>query len=310
MTTRALARRLMVLALLMAMWAAGEASAGLFRSYLSVNGSDANPCTLQSPCRLLPAALAVTNGGGEVWMLDSANFNVSTVNVTQTVTILAVPGALGSVVANGADAIGVNAPGVKLTLRNVVVLNLSGTLNTGVSFVQGATLTLEGCEVYGLNNGVSASASGSVVSLKDSTIRDNSNGVVIAGGVRAVLRGTSILNNATAAVVASNGAGVAIAGSTLAGSLTGLQVSASGSTTTQVAVSATSISGNTTGVQVVASTGSDTAEVVLNNVAISQSGSGVSITGTSATVYSRQNNMFKFNTTDVGSGTLTPLAAQ
>ena len=38
-------------------------------------------------------------------MLDSANYNTGPVNVTKSVTILAVPGALGSVVATGGDAI-------------------------------------------------------------------------------------------------------------------------------------------------------------------------------------------------------------
>ena len=88
------------------------ASAGLFRAYLSVNGNDGNPCTVQQPCRLLPAALVAVNDGGEVWMLDSANYNTSTVNINKSVTILAVPGALGSVVANGSDAIVINTAGV------------------------------------------------------------------------------------------------------------------------------------------------------------------------------------------------------
>ncbi|HWD36582.1 MAG TPA: hypothetical protein VG840_10505, partial [Casimicrobiaceae bacterium] len=59
----------------LALSATAHADAGLFRSYLSLAGNDANPCTLQQPCRLLPAALAAVNAGGEIWMLDSANFN-------------------------------------------------------------------------------------------------------------------------------------------------------------------------------------------------------------------------------------------
>ncbi len=70
-------------------------------------------------------------------MLDSANFNAAPVAITKSVTILAIPGALGSVVANGGDAINVNAPGAKVTLRNLVILNFSGTTNNGISFVQG-----------------------------------------------------------------------------------------------------------------------------------------------------------------------------
>jgi hypothetical protein len=66
-----------------------------FRAYVASTGNDANPCTLGAPCRLLPAALAAVADGGEIWMLDSANFNTSTVNIAKSVTILAVPGAIG-----------------------------------------------------------------------------------------------------------------------------------------------------------------------------------------------------------------------
>src|SRR3954471_13758221 len=77
------------------------AHALLFRAYLSVTGSDGNPCTVAAPCRLLPAALNAVANDGEIWILDSANFNTTTVNVTKSVSILAVPGAVGSIVATG-----------------------------------------------------------------------------------------------------------------------------------------------------------------------------------------------------------------
>jgi len=310
MRTRTLARTLMTLASLMAMWAAGEANAGLFRSYLSLNGNDANACTLPAPCRLLPAALAAVDPGGEIWMLDSANFNTATVNITKSVTILAIPGALGSVVGNGFDAISINAAGAKVTLRNLVILNLAGTLNNGIAFLQGSALTVEGCELYGLNTGVMASVAGATVTIKDTTIRDNTNiGVVVAGPAKAALRNVSVINNGIG-VSASNGAAVAIAGSLIAGGTTGVQASAAGSTTTQVGLSGSTLSGNSNGVQVTAASGADTAQVVINAVTLSQNGVGVNMTGATASVFTRQNNTFKFNTTDVGTGTLTALAAQ
>ena len=58
-----------------------HAAGSLFRTYLSINGNDANPCTVQLPCRLLPAALAQTADQGEVWMLDSANYNTGAVTI-------------------------------------------------------------------------------------------------------------------------------------------------------------------------------------------------------------------------------------
>jgi hypothetical protein len=309
MRTRTLARILMTLASLAGLLGAGEAAA-VFRSYLSLNGLDTNACTLPSPCRLLPAALAAVDPGGEIWMLDSANFNVATVNITKSVTILAIPGALGSVVGNGFDAININAAGAKVTLRNLVILNLAGTLNNGVAFLSGSALTMEGCEIYGLNTGVNVSTPGAVLTIKDSTIRDNTNiGVAVAGPVKAALRNVSVINNAIG-VSAANGAAVAIAGSAISGSTTGVQASATGSTTTQVGLSASTLSGNSNGVQVTAASGTDIAQVVINGVTLSQNGVAVNMTGGTASVFTRSNNTFKFNTTDVGTGTLTPLAAQ
>ncbi len=87
-------------------------------------------------------------------------------------------------------------------------------------------------------------------------------------------------------------------------------VSASGTTTTQVAISGSTISGNATGVQATAATGADLAQVVINGVTLSQNVTGVNITGATASVFTRQNNTFKFNSADVGTGTLTPLAGQ
>jgi hypothetical protein len=94
-----------------------EVQAQSFRTYLSSTGT-ANPsCSLASPCRLLSDALAAVADGGEVWMLDSANYNSGPVNVTKSVTIRAVPGALGSFVALGGNAIDIATAGVKPTRR-------------------------------------------------------------------------------------------------------------------------------------------------------------------------------------------------
>ncbi len=90
------------------------AHAQLFRAYVASSGSDANPCTLPQPCRLLPAAIAAVADGGEIWMLDSANYNTGTVTVGKSVSILAIPGAVGSVVVTSGPAISVTAASLKV----------------------------------------------------------------------------------------------------------------------------------------------------------------------------------------------------
>jgi hypothetical protein len=133
---------------------ASLANAGLFRTYLSLNGNDGNPCTAQLPCRLLPAALAAVNDGGEIWMVDSANFNTAPVNIAKSVKILAIPGAVGSIVGNGGDAIIVNTAG-DVTLRNLQVLNFSGGVN-GINIQNAAAVQIEKTSIDGFTSAAGA----------------------------------------------------------------------------------------------------------------------------------------------------------
>lgn len=162
------------LAFLAALFLSATANAQIFRSYLALNGNDANPCTLPQPCRLLPAALNAVANGGEIWMLDSANYNTATVNVTKSVTILAVPGVVGSVVATGGPAINIATGGVKVGLRNLVIVPLPGAGAThGVVMSAGSALTFEQCLVANIpERGVWVTAD-ATVQIFDSTLRDN-----------------------------------------------------------------------------------------------------------------------------------------
>ena len=94
---------------------------GMFRAYLASYGNDANPCTVTAPCRLLPAALNAVANRGQIWILDSANFNQGTVNITKFVSIQAVPGQIASIVAvNGAPAILISNF-AEVVLRNMAI---------------------------------------------------------------------------------------------------------------------------------------------------------------------------------------------
>jgi hypothetical protein len=180
-----------------ALFLCGAANGALFRAYLSSTGSDANPCTLAAPCRLLPAALAAVDDGGEIWMLDSANYNTAAVVITQSVTILAVPGAVGSVLAIGGNAITVNAFGSKVALRNLVVTALPGGGGTnGVRMDSGAALTIEDCLIAGLAGSGVIITSGGSLRVADSTIRDNgSSGVEVWSGSRGAVIHSTVSGN-------------------------------------------------------------------------------------------------------------------
>src|SRR4051794_37489812 len=140
-----------LLALLGTFLVAG-AHAQLFRAYLSSTGSDTNPCTLVSPCRLLPAALAAVANDGEIWILDSANFNTARVDITKSVSIVGLPGQIASIVALGNDTgIRVATSGVRVGLRNVMIVNVASSPGThGVEMYDGAQLMVDNCVVAGL----------------------------------------------------------------------------------------------------------------------------------------------------------------
>ena len=216
------------LALVAALLLSAPAHALLFRAYLAPTGSDANPCTLPQPCRLLPAALTAVADGGEIWMLDSANYNSSSVNITKSVTILAVPGALGSVVAAGGNAIEIATAGVKVALRNLVIVPLVGGGGTsGINMTNGAALTVENCLIANLpETGIFVNTAASV-RVTDTTIRDNGDtGLDLEGGARAsVTRATISGNGNTGVYVFGSGANTTtadIANSTLDANLTGV----------------------------------------------------------------------------------------
>ncbi len=190
-------------AFMIALLLSATAQAQLFRAYLASYGNDANACSLLAPCRLLPTALAATADGGEIWMLDSANFNNATVNISKSVTILAVPGALGSVVATGGPAINIATAGVKVALRNLVIVPLPGMGATGgINMTAGTRLTVENSLIAGLpGDAINVNAAASV-RVTDTTIRGNGGGISVLNGASATVTRATITGNASVGVIA------------------------------------------------------------------------------------------------------------
>jgi hypothetical protein len=212
--------------------ASGHADA-LYRAYLSSTGDDSNPCTLSAPCRLLPAALAAADAGGEVWMLDSANYNVGPVVVTKSVTILAVEGARGSVVGNNGDAFTIATAGIDVVLRNLQILHLANG-NDGIKVTVPLHLTIEGCEVANFPGiGILAGTAGGFapeirITLRDVLVRNNGTGVSFHQARADVVR-TSLIRNAGAGVQVNSGSLVHIVDSLIAHNGNGVSATSMGS---------------------------------------------------------------------------------
>ena len=307
MARPALVRAACVFAVSMLLCTAAQAQ--LFRAYLASTGSDANPCTLAAPCRLLPKALAVVAGGGEIWMLDSANYNGVPVAITKSVTILAVPQALGSIVASGGPALILATPGIDVTLRNLVIGPLPDSAATdGISMNAGNSLTIDRCTVANLpQRGIVVTAPVSV-RIIDSTIRDNLFGILLTSGARGSLTRVSLTGNTDTALFAfnetANTATLAdIGDSTVSGSAFGVTgISNHAAATVKVSVRDSRVTRNTTyGLAVQSNAGGAITLAAAGNI-VSNNGNGIAALFTGARVLASANTISNNGSGFVNSG--------
>jgi hypothetical protein len=313
------------------------APAQLFRAYLATDGNDANPCTLAQPCRLLPAAHAAVADGGEIWMLDSANYNTAEVNVTKSVSILAVPGVVGSLVATGGgSALAINTAGVTVSVRNLVFVHL-GASYAGIYFTQGTAVHVADCEFVNIQNyAIRSNTSGGIVTVKNSRVRGNAFGAV---GFYSVLGRMSLsrvdIAGTTWGVWADSNSHVTLSDSVIAGANTAaLAFSAAAASPAMLMVERTSISNGNNGIYAQTSGAGAVAQVFATQNTISHTSAAVvsqqfasstvsifadgnALAGNEigfgfaggGTIFTRGNNTLKYNTTDVSGGSLTAAGA-
>jgi len=308
MNPRQFVRYASIAALLMA----SNAQAQLFRAYLSGSGNDGNACTLQAPCRLLPAALSAVADGGEVWMLDSANYNTSTVSVGKSVSILAIPGAVGSVVAlNGGPAVSITVPGLTVALRNVVIGPVASMApgTNGVEISADSSLVIEGSLIVNLEGSGVVANGAADVRLVNTTVRNNGEWALRAtDGVAGTVSKSQLVGNTLGGVRAEGLTGAAITNvsvtdSLISGGDTGVQATTQASgATARVVVTRSTI--DRTGTAMVSdSNGSGAPSIVVSGSMVTENATGWNISGSGAAIRTLQNNQITDN--GAGSGTLT-----
>jgi hypothetical protein len=301
-------------ALVVALLSSAVAQAQLFRAYLAPGGSDANPCTLAAPCRLLPAALTAVVSGGEIWMLDSANYNTGTVTVPKSVTILAVPGAVGSiVVTGGGPGILVAATGMRVVLRNLVIAPLAGAApgTNGVNMTGNSFLHVDKSTIAN-TPGAGVRATAGDVMVTDSTIQGTFEyGVWVTNDVNATVASSRLLYNTTGGVLANTtvvaGALVDVSDCVISGGANGAAAQVAGSGTAVVSVTRSTISqmGNAIAAN---ATSPGVAEVNIGSSMVVRNTSAWEQVGTGSAIMSLGNNQFRQN--GAGFGTKSAFAGQ
>lgn len=182
---------------------ASAASAQLARTYVSLNGDDANSCTRLSPCRQIDRGIMAVQPGGEVVVLSTANYQSFTAD--KSVTVTAAQGvAPGITVTAGAAVTVSGAAADVVTLRGLTLNGLNPQNQSfGVISNSGAALHLEDCTFLNFAIAV-GSGSGVPLFAKQSTFRGNTSGIQVASG-KALVEHCRFENNSTGLFVGAGG---------------------------------------------------------------------------------------------------------
>jgi len=162
------------------------------RTFVSTGGVNNPTCSLINPCRDFTAAIAATNPGGEVIVLDSGGYGK--VTITQSVSIIAAPGVYAGIsVFPGEVGVTIDAGASdSVTLRGLTINGQGG--NAGIVMLGGASLSIDGCVIGNFPNaGPSGKGSGiyidapALVHVDNTTVSHTYYGINFDGGATAIV---------------------------------------------------------------------------------------------------------------------------
>jgi hypothetical protein len=253
---------------------ATPAAAQATRTWVSGVGDDVNPCSRTAPCKTFAGAISKTAAGGEINCLDPAGFGA--VTITKSI-IIDCHFTEGGVLAGG-NAIVVNAGASDVVvLRGLDILGVNPPTN-GIRFIAGGALHVEDCVIRRFNaaNSFGISFQPSATSrlyLRNVVISENGNGATgggilvqptgAGGSARFQMNNVALQNNANIALSVNTTGNTSPAG--VIGMIEGSQVATS-----------------TTGIQLLTPVGASGARVMVDDVTLSENGTGLIANGGSA----------------------------
>jgi len=218
------------IAVILSVLASGDVLATAQRTFVASTGNDANPCSLTLPCRGFAAAVAQTNAGGEVIVLDSAGYGP--VAIAQSISIIAPTGIYAGVTAPG-DAITITGGGV-VELRGLTLVGGGGSM--GINALNVAQLRVDRVAERQFGRGLYFGGAGTLV-VRDSSFDSNSevgihvqpssgialvtierssmanngaNGMALAGTTRGTVSQTTVTDNGNVGFLIDAGAHVSL----------------------------------------------------------------------------------------------------
>jgi hypothetical protein len=240
---------------------AAPAQAQRDRVFVASYGSDSNPCTFGSPCKTFQNAVNVVAAGGEVTAIDSAGFGP--LGIDKAVTITSPNGVeAGIAAAAGQDAIDIGAGPSDVVVLSGLTLEGAGTAANGIKFTSGAELEVVNCAIRNYtSSGVEISvAAATTVLISNTSIAD-----IPAGG------GTGIVMIGSGSIIA------ALDHVTINGAYYGIFIQASAAPI-EVSVADSHIDNNiNTAIYLIGNSPTGTSNLILSNVTMNQTPTGVDI---------------------------------
>jgi hypothetical protein len=160
------------------------AQAQATRTWVSGVGDDANPCSRTAPCKTFAGAISKTASNGEIDALDPGGFGA--VTITKSITIDGTKGAGFGGLLTSVSGVIINSAGINVILRNLSINGIATTAGSGIRFLNGRSLTVEDCQIFGFTGAAGSSLTGNGISV-----------ALAVTGSNVVVRNTSIQNCTT-----------------------------------------------------------------------------------------------------------------
>jgi hypothetical protein len=278
---------------------------GSTRTFVSVDGLDANPCSATSPCRTLSHAISLTTPGGEIQVLDSGGYGGLTID--RPITIAASEGVYAGVTVSSGDGITVNpGPSGPVILRGLTINSTGG--NRGIVQQSGTALHVEDCVIsnFGVDGIHAMPATTSSLYLRNSELRGNQVGVsvgtTVSGSYTVQIDRSTFAKNAQAGLdIATTGRGAsgAIRNTVFTGNGYGVIMRPLAGTTAKLELRKTTFDTNTVTGLFVGSAGSTTMANVASSTFSSNAG-GIGAAG-GGTIHVADSTIIR-NTTGLSPG--------
>lgn len=150
------------------------------RTFVAPTGIDSPTCSIATPCRTFTGALAATDPGGEIVVLESGGYG--RVSIDKSVAIIAPPGVYAGIsVFPGTNGIDILTAGIKVLLRGLTINGQGGDIGINY-YVSTGELNIENCVVANMAKQGIQVAGPTTATITDTVMRGNGGFGATIGG--------------------------------------------------------------------------------------------------------------------------------